>query len=192
MWLVRALSRMQVEGKQTRGKRRRKSMDAWDVSEEGGGSGRRSREGIDAEEDQGVGHADILPGDRRTTYSGDGPGPPPSRDRSEDYFEDRSERALTEEDGVIDRRRSSSAAIDDERDSNSRGKARARKGSGASSKDPVTSASAAATYRGRPLVLCLNTKGEEELLLDALMADGVPPNRLPEVCIPTTDHGSSS
>lgn len=33
----------------------------------------------------------------------------------------------------------------------------------------------------RPLVLCLNAKGEEELFLDALMADGVPPNRLPEV-----------
>lgn len=33
----------------------------------------------------------------------------------------------------------------------------------------------------RSLVLCLNAKGEEDLLLDALMADGVPPNRLPEV-----------
>lgn len=33
----------------------------------------------------------------------------------------------------------------------------------------------------RPLVLCINTTGEEDLFLDALMADGVPPNRLPEV-----------
>lgn len=31
------------------------------------------------------------------------------------------------------------------------------------------------------MVLCINTTGEEDLFLDALMADGVPPNRLPEV-----------
>lgn len=29
-------------------------------------------------------------------------------------------------------------------------------------------------------MLCLNTKGEEELFLDALMVDGVPSDRLPE------------
>ncbi|CAM9436108.1 unnamed protein product, partial [Discosporangium mesarthrocarpum] len=33
----------------------------------------------------------------------------------------------------------------------------------------------------RSLVLCLNAGGEEDLFLDALMSDGVPPNRLPEV-----------
>ena len=49
----------------------------------------------------------------------------------------------------------------------------------------ATTAAAATPAAARPikprhLVLCLNTKGEEGLFLDALMADGVPPDRLPK------------
>ncbi|CAM9975100.1 unnamed protein product, partial [Laminaria digitata] len=60
----------------------------------------------------------------------------------------------------------------------------------------ATTAAAAAAARlnkSRPLVLCLNTKGEENLFMDALMADGVPPDRLPEVvdaeCTPVQREG---
>lgn len=45
----------------------------------------------------------------------------------------------------------------------------------------TTAAPTTATLKKpRPLVLCLNTNGEETLFMDALMADGVPPDRLPE------------
>ncbi|CAM9663637.1 unnamed protein product, partial [Ectocarpus sp. 8 AP-2014] len=57
-------------------------------------------------------------------------------------------------------------------------------GSGSSSEAGVSKVGRGASSEPsgvRPLVLCLNAKGEEELFLDALMADGVPPNRLPEV-----------
>ena len=54
------------------------------------------------------------------------------------------------------------------------GKKRSRDGG-----QPPISVSEGVTVR--PLVLCLNATGEEDLFLDALMADGVPPNRLPEV-----------
>ncbi|CAM9952486.1 unnamed protein product, partial [Ectocarpus sp. 4 AP-2014] len=57
-------------------------------------------------------------------------------------------------------------------------------GGGSCSEPGVSKVGAAAASKPagvRPLVLCLNAKGEEELFLDALMADGVPPNRLPEV-----------
>lgn len=58
----------------------------------------------------------------------------------------------------------------------------ARKSGGA---EGPREAPAAGGVVARPLVLCLNVKGEEELFLDALMADGVPPNRLPEVGVRT-------
>lgn len=45
-----------------------------------------------------------------------------------------------------------------------------------------SSSNSGSSSGGRPLVLCINTNGEDDLFLDALMADGVPPVRMPEVC----------
>lgn len=70
--------------------------------------------------------------------------------------------------------------LEQDNDSNDSNNVKRRRTSTIKTTTSATATTAAKLKKPRPLVLCLNTKGEETLFMDALLADGVPPDRLPE------------